>query len=144
MVFLNLTCDFGVWKNTRKKFGKSGLDNAASHDPGCAIGIPAELVENIRPDPSFSASMEVEHRRGLRETSVCRYLPRAWFLQSTQLSFSPMKKKSVDEQYSEQETVERREAALRRMLSTPHQPHRPRGKSIGPKAKRSRPAAKPK
>jgi hypothetical protein len=28
-----------------------------------------------------------------------------------------------DETYSEEETVRRREAALKRMLSTPHKPH---------------------
>jgi hypothetical protein len=30
---------------------------------------------------------------------------------------------STDEKYSERETVARREAALRRMLATPHIPH---------------------
>ena len=29
-----------------------------------------------------------------------------------------------DDTYSEAETVERREAALKRMLATPHKPHR--------------------
>jgi hypothetical protein len=29
-----------------------------------------------------------------------------------------------DEIYSEEETVKRREAALKRMLSTPHKPHK--------------------
>jgi hypothetical protein len=33
-----------------------------------------------------------------------------------------------DEHYSPKETERRREAALKRMLSTPHQPHKPIGK----------------
>jgi hypothetical protein len=32
-----------------------------------------------------------------------------------------------DETYSEDETVKRREAALKRMLNTPHRPHKPLG-----------------
>lgn len=31
---------------------------------------------------------------------------------------------SKDETYSEEETVARREAALKRMLATPHKPHK--------------------
>jgi len=37
-------------------------------------------------------------------------------------------KSDKDEHYSEAETTRRREAALKKMLSTPHQPHKPIGK----------------
>jgi hypothetical protein len=39
-----------------------------------------------------------------------------------------MDDKPNDEKYSEEETERRRKAALKRMLSTPHKPHRPIGK----------------
>jgi hypothetical protein len=45
-----------------------------------------------------------------------------------------------DAHHSEQETIARREAALKRMLSTPHKPHKPLGK----KARRDGGAAKKK
>lgn len=36
-----------------------------------------------------------------------------------------------EETYSEEETVARREAALKRMLVTPHKPHKPSKKAKG-------------
>jgi hypothetical protein len=36
---------------------------------------------------------------------------------------------SGNETYSEEETVARREAALKRMLATPHKPHKPHKES---------------
>ncbi len=51
--------------------------------------------------------------------------------------------KRIDDQYSEAETEQRREAALKRMLSTPHKPHseskigKPRGKPRKSPAKRA-------
>jgi len=52
-----------------------------------------------------------------------------------------MRKPSTDD-YSEAETIERREAAVKRMLATPHQPHRPLGKKK-PKRHSKRKPAKP-
>lgn len=41
-----------------------------------------------------------------------------------------------DESYSQAETVKRREAALKRMLATPHKPHAETRKPRKPKQKR--------
>jgi len=38
-----------------------------------------------------------------------------------------MMTKDADQHYSEEETARRREATLKRMLSTPHKPHKPIG-----------------
>lgn len=48
---------------------------------------------------------------------------------------SPPKDKDSDS-YSEREAAERREAALKRMLATPHKPHKPIGRKASP-AKRT-------
>jgi len=48
-----------------------------------------------------------------------------------------MNSKRSDALYSEQETVQRREVALKRMLSTPHKPHKPLGKKTKAAAKRA-------
>jgi hypothetical protein len=51
---------------------------------------------------------------------------------------SPMGKS--DDDYSEQETTKRRDAALKRMLATPHKPHKPLRKKAKSKVKRGRTA----
>jgi hypothetical protein len=45
-----------------------------------------------------------------------------------------------ENQYSEQETVARREAALKRMLSTPHQPQKSRAKKKARVEKKAKPS----
>jgi hypothetical protein len=43
---------------------------------------------------------------------------------------------NLEDTYSEEDTVTRREAALKRMLATPHKPHKSLGKSGKPAQKR--------
>ena len=49
-----------------------------------------------------------------------------------------MKQKAPDDPFNEQETVRRREAALKRMLATPHQPQPIGKKKASPKKGKSR------
>jgi hypothetical protein len=64
-----------------------------------------------------------------------------------------MSEKPSDDSYSEKETARRMDAALKRALNTPHQPHKPSGKpktspnrkgrksaAVKPKAKRRKKA----
>jgi hypothetical protein len=51
--------------------------------------------------------------------------------------------KPSDEPYSEKETIQRREAALKRMLSTPHKPHSESKLGKKSKAKSRKKKAKP-
>jgi hypothetical protein len=53
-----------------------------------------------------------------------------------------MPRKQSNDSFSEQEAIARREAALKRMLTTPHKPHGPVGKK--PKADAKDASAKPK
>jgi hypothetical protein len=55
---------------------------------------------------------------------------------------SSMSDKDTNDQYSEEETIARREAMLKRMLSTPPQHRMAKGEKAGPPKKRGRPSKK--
>jgi hypothetical protein len=52
--------------------------------------------------------------------------------------------KKSDDQFTEEETIERREAMLKRMLSTPPQHRTAKGDKANPPKKRGRPPKNPK